>query len=429
MKSLRAVKKIADSQKEAEANLSIQRRCTKILDPKLSNGVLDVNNTDDHETINRALNRSNMLPMTRRRFLRACALAAAGCALGGVMTGCSSSGDMLSGEREVIDDVGRTVVIPAVDKLERVYFTSPLPEIFCFTVAPDLLGGTCSTYDADQLEFLPPNMGSLINMGALSNGGTIDREALIYNEIQVVFSISGTDLTDVNISDAEDLQKQTGIPVVLIDGSFNIISDSYRFLGECLGREERGNELGAYLEDIYARVSSAVSQVPESERVTYYYAEGPEGLQTEPSASQHALAFLEAGGKNVVEGVGVTSGGGMSDVSLESVVLWDPEVIISWDFEIRGGAEKIIRTSSNWESIKAVRDGRVYAMPNLPFAWCDRPPGVNRFIGLQWLANLFYPDYYDVDMIEVTRDFYSTCYWCDITEEQAIRILGLNKQQ
>ena len=49
------------------------------------------------------------------------------------------------------DDIGRTLQIPAVENLKSVYFTSPLAEIFCFTVAPDLLGGTCASYDAEQL--------------------------------------------------------------------------------------------------------------------------------------------------------------------------------------------------------------------------------------------------------------------------------------
>lgn len=403
----------------------IRRKCTSILEEGLGGRVLRSGDPACREEFARAARTVPMGAFTRRQFLAATGIAGVGAALGiGGLSGCSAAGQMMTGERTVVDDVGRSVTIPSVDRLKRVYFTSPLAEIFCFTVEPGLMGGTCSSYTRDQLEFLPENMSSLIQMGSLSNGGTIDREALIYNNIQVVFSISGTDLTDVNVSDAEGLQDQTGIPVVLIDGSFNIIADTYRFLGECLGCEKRAEELAGYLEDVYNRVSSAVAQVPESERVSYYYAEGPQGLQTEPDASQHSLAFQVAGGRNVVEGVGVTAGGGMSNVSLENVVKWNPEAIITWDFNVRGGAEKIIRTSSDWESIKAVRDGRVYTMPNLPFAWCDRPPGVNRFIGIQWLANLFYPTYYDVDMVEVTRDFYKRCYWRDITEEEARRVLG-----
>lgn len=362
--------------------------------------------------------------MTRRRFVQAGATCAAGLATG-ALAGCAQVNTLIAGSRTVVDDTGRTVEIPAAGQVERVYFTSPLAQIFCYTVAPDLLGGTCTQYDKAQLEFLPEGTGDLIYMGSLSSGGTIDREALMYNDIQLVFSISGTDLTDVNVSDAEGLQEQTGIPVVLIDGSFNIIGDTYRFLGECLGRESRANELAGYLEDIYERVTQAVAAVPESELKTYYYAEGPEGLQTEPDTSQHSLAFQVARAQNVVTGVSAMSGGGMSNVSLEKVLAWDPEYIITWDFDVRGGAEKLIRTSDDWSAIRAVRENKVFAMPNLPFAFCDRPPGVNRFMGIQWLANLLYPSYYDIDIVQATREFYAKCYWCDITDEQARRILNL----
>ena len=38
------------------------------------------------------------------------------------------------------------------------------------------------------------------------------------------------------------------------------------------------------------------------------------------------------------------------------------------------------------------RAGRVYLSPTAPFGWIDRPPSLNRMIGLKWLAGLFYPE-------------------------------------
>jgi iron complex transport system substrate-binding protein len=64
-------------------------------------------------------------------------------------------------------------------------------------------------------------------------------------------------------------------------------------------------------------------------------------------------------------------------------------------------------------------------MPSVPFPFCDRPPGLNRFLGIQWLANLFYPDYFDVDMAEVVREFYDTCYWRTLDREEALNILAI----
>ena len=371
----------------------------------------------------------NACGMSRRGFIQfggALALSVA-LPLGGLsaLTGCrSAAGDeLLLGERTITDHAGREVTVPVASSLERVYFTSALAQVFVFSLIPQLQAGTAITFSQQELAMMPDYMADLPNLGSLSSNGEIDREELIARDVQVVFSISGTDLTASNISEAEKLQDQTGIPVVLIDGSFSRIAEAYRFLGGILGCADRAEELATYLEDVYENVSSAVATVPESERVSVYYAEGPLGLQTEPDESQHALAFAVAGAKNVAA-VDANQGLGMSNVSLEQVIAWDPEVIVAWDDAIRGGADEIIRTKDTWAGIRAVKNERVYTMPNAPFAWLDRPPGVNRFIGIQWLANMLYPDAYDVDMVDVTRDFYSRMYWCDITVDQALDLLG-----
>lgn len=171
-------------------------------------------------------------------------------------------------------------------------------------------------------------------------------------------------------------------------------------------------------------MKNAVAEIPEDQRVSLYYAEGSEGLQTEPKGSTHSLAFDIAGANNIAQDVEAVKGKGMSPVSLEQVLAWNPQVIIAWDDEVRGGADEIIRTDGNWSTIDAVKEGRVYTMPNVPFSWCDRPPAVNRILGIQWIANTLYPEAYDVDMVEATKEFYSMFYHAELTDEQAREILG-----
>ncbi len=362
--------------------------------------------------------------ISRRDFLKLTALCAASLCSGGALGGCAAVDEVITGKRILTDDTGRTVTMPAPSGLNSIYFTSPLAQIFCFTLAPDLLAGTSILFTKQQLEFLPVGTEKLPYLGSLTQGRTIDADMLKYQGVQLIFSISGTDLTDVNIADALNLEKQANIPVFLIDGSFDVIGDTYRLLGRCLDRAERAEKLASYCEDIYSRVTAAVAKVPDSELVRYYFAEGPEGLQTEPNASQHSLSFQVARGANTAATLSMPEGvRDMVNVDIKQVQAWDPDVIICWDNDERNGAANLIRASSEWSGIKAVRDGRVHVMPNLPFALCDRPPGVNRFLGIQWLANLFYPDYYDVDMVEVVREFYATCYWRDISRAQAERIL------
>ena len=367
--------------------------------------------------------------ISRRAFLKFGGAAALTIALPGAigsLAGCrSEAGDAIFRHtRTVTDHAGREVAIPTADALERIYYTSPLAQIYVFTLAPELQGGTGTQFTSSQLKFLPEGTDQLKYMGSISAGGEIDREMLMKEDIQLIFSISGVELSPSNISDAEDLQNATGIPVVLVDGSFDKIIEAYRFVGDIMGLSERASGIATYLDGIYQDVTNAVKDIPDSEKVSIYYAEGPSGLSTEPSVSQHARIFEVAGAYNVAQVEESTSGFGMSAVSLESVIKWDPEVIIAWDAEVRGGAAEYIKVNDAWSGIKAVKNGRVYTMPSLPFAWVDRPNGVNRWLGLQWIANMLYPDRYDVDMVHEAKEFYKRLYWYELTDDEALMLLG-----
>ncbi|MDO5043024.1 MAG: ABC transporter substrate-binding protein [Slackia sp.] len=374
--------------------------------------------------------------------MAACALA--GClALTAALFGCSSGESTApqndasqnveeaqeAVEQTVTDDAGRTVTLPAADLLEKIYYTSPAGQIFCFTLAPELCAGTTMDFTEQELENLPTDIVGLPNLGTLAGGKDLNPEAIMAEGIQVIFSVTTVEPTEKDASDADGLQSQTGIPVVVIDGTFDKTAHCYEVLGEILGKQDEAAEMAEYCTKVAADVAAAVASVPEDERVSVYYAEGPEGLQTEPTSSSHALVFELAGAKNVAQDLEAEGGKGKSPVSLEQVLAWNPEVIIAWDSQrFEGGADDLIRTDSNWSTIKAVQDGRVYTMCQTPFSWLDRPPAVNRFIGLQWLTNLLYPEAYDIDIVEETKNFYQMFYHRDLTDEQVKDLLGNSYQ-
>ena len=330
----------------------------------------------------------------------------------------------LMADRTITDDAGREVTIPGIGALQKIYYTGAPGQIFCFTLAPELAAGTTMEFSDAELAYLPEGTGDLPYLGTLSGGKELNPEAIMAEGVQVIFSVTTGKPGDSDVSSADDLQNQTGIPVVVLDGTLDATPTTYRTLGALLGKEDQAEKLASYCETALDNVDKAVATVPEDQRVRLYYAEGSEGLQTEPKGSTHSLAFDRAGADNVAQDVEAQKGKGMSPVSLEQVLTWNPQVIIAWDDVARGGADELIRTDANWSTIDAVKDGKVYTMPNVPFSWCDRPPSVNRILGIQWIANTLYPDAYDVDMVEVTKEFYSLFYHADVTDEQAREILG-----
>jgi iron complex transport system substrate-binding protein len=106
-------------------------------------------------------------------------------------------------------------------------------------------------------------------------------------------------------------------------------------------------------------------------------------------------------------------------VPIEQVVVWNPGTVITWDRNFYEGVWK----DFYWQGVDAVRAERVYLSPTAPFGWIDRPPSLNRIIGLKWLAGLFYPDEVKQDLREVTRSFYDLFYHVDLTDPELDRLL------
>jgi hypothetical protein len=86
--------------------------------------------------------------------------------------------------------------------------------------------------------------------------------------------------------------------------------------------------------------------------------------------------------------------GGLANVSIEQVLVWDPEIIVAIEREF---ASKVYDDPA-WATIAAVRARRVHPSPGLPFGWVDFPPSVSRLIGLWWLAKILYPDLFPEDL-------------------------------
>jgi iron complex transport system substrate-binding protein len=76
-----------------------------------------------------------------------------------------------------------------------------------------------------------------------------------------------------------------------------------------------------------------------------------------------------------------------------------------------------------------VRERRIYLSPNTPFGWIDSPPGINRLIGVRWLAGRLHPADVPDDLREVTRDFYAAFFHIDLGVSQLDQLLSIASMQ
>jgi len=318
-------------------------------------------------------------------------------------------------ERTITDSAGRQVAVP--DRIERVFAAGPPASILLYILAPDRMIGWPRAPHPYELPYIAPAYRDLPEVGWLTGrGDTVNLEVLLQSEPDLIFDFGS--VRDTYVSLAERVQAQTGIPYILIDGTFAKTPAAVRLLGEVLGVEARAEAIAAYVETTFAKIDATLAEVPQDQRPRVYLARGPSGLETGLEGSINTEIIERVGAINVARD---PSGArrGIVQVPIEQIVLWNPDTVITWDPTFY----ETVWKDFYWQGVDAVTAGRVYLSPTAPFGWIDRPPSLNRTIGVAWLAGLFYPDHLNQDLREVTRSFYDLFYHVDLTDAELDRLL------
>jgi iron complex transport system substrate-binding protein len=156
---------------------------------------------------------------------------------------------------------------------------------------------------------------------------------------------------------------------------------------------------------------SRVAKVPPEGRPRVYYGRGPNGLETGLVGSINLEVLETVGAINVA---GAAGRGGLTTVSPEQILSWNPDVILTLERNFQDSVQK----DPIWQGVRAVRERRVYHAPEVPWGWFDAPPGANRLIGIRWLIAVLYPDLAPTNLRDDTRKFYNLFYHVDVTDAQ-----------
>lgn len=321
--------------------------------------------------------------------------------------------------RTVTDSAGRKIEVP--DRIEKVFAAGPPASILLYILAPEKMTGWPDPPRGEERPYIAPAYRDLPALGRLTGrGGTANLEVVLKAKPDLILDFGS--VRDTYASLADTVQEQTKIPYVLIDGRFSATPAALRLLGDILGLRERGETLAKYVETTFADIDAVLRATPDDKRPRVYLARGPDGLETGVVGSINTEIIERAGGRNVFQAAGQS---GLVRASMEQVIVADPEIILTWD---RTFFERV-KKDPLWARIRAVRENRVYLAPTAPFGWIDRPPSLNRIIGLKWLAGLFYPAAFAADLRETTRTFYRLFYHVDMTEPELDTLIAWSKGQ
>lgn len=350
--------------------------------------------------------------MSRRRWL-------AGLGAWGVSAVLASPGASAHAAGPASTLAGRWGAVPAPDRVRRVFAAGPPSGVLVAALAPQqLLGWPMPLSDAARA-YLGPTLQALPHLGRLSGrGSTMPLEALLALQPDLVLDAGTADATYV--SAIERLARQTGLPCVLVQGALNDHAAQLREVGALLGVAARGETLARYADGVAQLARRVVASLPAAQRPRVYLGRSANGLETGLAGSINVEVVDFSGGRNVAADAGR---GGLTRVSMEQILAWDPQVIVTQEAGFAAG----VRQDPLWRGVSAVRSGRVHCAPVLPFGWLDGPPSVNRLIGVHWLLEKLHPQHPALQglppLAQRVQQFYALFYGVQLRPEQVQSLL------
>jgi iron complex transport system substrate-binding protein len=309
---------------------------------------------------------------------------------------------------EFVDSAGRHVMLPG--RIDRVMPADQTAAVLVFVLAPEKLVGWSEPLSLAQRAFLParyrrlPVVGEFASAGAAASGFGADL---------VVYSGA---VTPRAAALADNIQAQTHIPCIVLDGSIQRTPEMLRMVGALLGVGDHRLDVASYAYHAIMGLRGKLLIQSADDRPLVYYGLDTDGLTTGLAGASAMAAIAEAGAVNAAARLG---SGELTRVTRAQIYAWNPDIVIAQ----RRSFYDALRRDPGWSGLAAVRARHVYLAPQLPFGWIGDPDGVNRMVGLYWLSDLFYPNVLEEDLRINVRDFYQIYYGIALSDRQLEALL------
>jgi len=317
----------------------------------------------------------------------------------------SGCGDSKSSGKTVdkitIEDMtGRSVMVPQSEDIERIAVLT-YPQVlaaYVVGVQDKLCGVTDAAKRCDLLTMYDPHLKKV--PAVCSPAGQVDVETLLQAKPDIVIGSQ---------SGMEALDKSAELTTLRVNSSkeqtsISQIRDEIRFFGSVFGKEEKAEQYVIYLDNILSLIKFSLADVPADKRLKVFMGFDADHLSTYTSDTFMDDCVKAAGCVNVA---GTISGsdekeGGLSTVSMEQVLSWDPDIVI-----VDNGSTDDFLNNPSWSKLKAVQNKRVYRLPTGLFIW-NRASCEAAVMVPQWLAITAYPDKLNfLNMNDRVREFYA----------------------
>lgn len=269
--------------------------------------------------------------------------------------------------RTVTDRAGREVEIPVeVDTI--VCLGSGAPRIAAYLQVTDKMIGAedCDTGDVTVLrDYSWVYHDVLKDLPSCGKGGGSGQNNA-YPE-QIIELQPDVILAGFTAESAEELQMQTGIPVVSVYySSINFVDESFyeatRIFAEVVGAQERCEELLSFINACKADLEQRTSGYAETDKPTCYT-----GAVT--FSGRHGFCgtyanfgpFMAVKARNVADEIEDVN---YFETDFEQVLVWDPDIIFLDPGNMNLVSEEYGANPDYFHALRAVREGNMYTIPS-----------------------------------------------------------------
>ena len=275
----------------------------------------------------------------------------------GLFAGCSKLGKNAN-SRAITDGKGREVKVP--EKVESIVCVGVgALRYTCYMGAQDLVVAVedCEKEAVISRLYNYVNIEKFKDLPVIGTNGNPYPEEIIKVAPQVIVMSKSASV------DADDLQKKTGIPVVVVPGSDTTLDndafETIRIMGELYGKQSRATELTTYLNSVKTDLQNRTKDIPDSQKPSVYVGgvsfKGHHGFEG-TEAGYGPLALI--GAKNLADTTGKT---GAFNIELEKVLAWNPDIIF---LDFNGMSlinEDYKKNPAYYNALTAVQNGKVYS--------------------------------------------------------------------
>ena len=204
-----------------------------------------------------------------------------------------------------------------------------------------------------------------------------------------------------------------------MDGLMQTVNLTAEVLGT-QGAYERAQKYNEYMKKNLKLIEERLKDLPDSERPKVLHLGSGTDVHTVSGTGIVIDEWIKiAGGTNAASSVK-----GMKSVSMEQITSFAPGVIIIGGDTSAKGVETI-KSDAAWKDVPAVKNDKLIRNPYGTFNW-DRY-STEEALQVLWAAKTLHPDKFtDVDMVKEVREFYSTFFGYQLSDDDAQRILAGN---